>query len=133
MKLNLMSRIVLAAVLSVSLITTGCSAQWVSVALADLLVLTQMALNIAALAATLQSGRQLTPAETLAIQNISAEASKDLTLLQSLYNTYKGSPNTDTLQKNRKSDRGHKSKSARTLAGCTHQRSSAFIPYLGRC
>jgi hypothetical protein len=99
MKLSLMSRIVLAAVLSVSLITTGCSAQWVSVALADLPVLTQMALNIAALAATLQSGRQLTPTETLAIQNISAEASKDLTLLQSLYNTYKASPSTDTLQK----------------------------------
>jgi hypothetical protein len=99
MKLNLMSRIVLAAALSVSLITTGCSAQWVSVALADLPVLTEMALNIAALAATLQSGRQLTPAETLAIQNISAEASKDLTLLQSLYNTYKASPSADTLQK----------------------------------
>ena len=63
MKLNLMSRIVLAVVLCVSLITTGCSAQWVSVALADLPVLTQMALNIAALAATLQSGRRLTPAE----------------------------------------------------------------------
>ena len=68
-------------------------------ALADLPVLTQMALNIAALVSTLQSGKQLTPAEALAIQNISAEASKDLTLLQALYNTYKANPSPDTLQK----------------------------------
>ena len=86
MNRNSMSRILLAVVLSVSLIATGCSAQWVSVALADLPVLTQMALNLAALVATLQSGKQLSPAEALAIQNISAEASKDLPLLQSLYN-----------------------------------------------
>ncbi len=99
MKANSMSRILLAVVLSISLITTGCSAQWISVALADLPVLTQMALNIAALVATLQAGKQLTPAEALAIQNISAEASKDLTLLQSLYNSYKTSPSSDTLQK----------------------------------
>jgi hypothetical protein len=54
--------------------------QWVSVALADLPVLTQMAWNVAALVATLQSGRQLNPAEALAVQNISSEASKDPTL-----------------------------------------------------
>jgi hypothetical protein len=99
MKLNSMTRIALAFVLSISLIATGCSAQWVSVALADLPVLTQMALNIAALVATLQSGKQLTPAEALAIQNISAEASKDLTLLQALYNAYKANPSADALQK----------------------------------
>ena len=99
MQENSFGRIVLAFVLSLSLIATGCSAQWISVALADLPVLTQMALNIAALVSTLQSGKQLTPAEALAIQNISAEASKDLTLLQALYNTYKANPSPDTLQK----------------------------------
>ena len=99
MKTNSISRILLAVVLSISLVATGCSAQWISVALADLPVLTQMALNIAALVATLQSGKQLTPAEALAIQNISAEASKDLTLLQALYNSYKTNPSADTLQK----------------------------------
>jgi hypothetical protein len=99
MNFNWMSRIVLALVLSLSLVTTGCSAQWISVALADLPVLTQMALNIAALVSTLQSGKQLTPAEALAIQNISAEASKDLTLLQALYNAYKANPSPDTLRK----------------------------------
>jgi hypothetical protein len=99
MNLNSMMRIVLALVLSISLIATGCSAQWISVALADLPVLTQMALNIAALVATLQSGQQLTPSEALAIQNISVEAGKDLTLLQTLYNAYKAHPSADALQK----------------------------------
>jgi hypothetical protein len=99
MKSNSMTKIALIFVLSISLIATGCSAQWISVALADLPVLTQMALNIAALVATLQSGRQLTPAEALAIQNISAEASKDPTLLQALYNDYKAHPSADALQK----------------------------------
>ena len=36
MKSNSMTRIALPFVLSISLIATGCSAQWVSVALADL-------------------------------------------------------------------------------------------------
>ena len=99
MKSNSMARIALAFVLSISLIATGCSAQWISVALADLPVLTQMALNIAALVSTLQSGKQLTASEALAIQNISAEASKDLTLLQGLYNAYKANPSVDALQK----------------------------------
>ncbi len=93
------SQIMLAIVLSISLAATGCSAQWISVALADLPVLTQMALNIAALGPTLETGRQLSPAESVAIQNISAEASKDLTLLQSLYSQYKANPTVDTLQK----------------------------------
>jgi hypothetical protein len=94
-----LTRVVLVFVLSISLIATGCRAQWISVALTDLPVLTQMALNIAALVATLQSGKQLTPSEAQAIQNVSAEASKDLTLLQSLYNAYKANPSTAALEK----------------------------------
>ena len=58
-----------------------------------------MTLNIAALVATLQSGRQLNPAEALAIQNISSEASKDLSLLQAVYNAYRAHPSADALQK----------------------------------
>jgi hypothetical protein len=60
----------------------------------DLPALTQMALNLTALAATLQTGKQLSPAESLAIQNVVGEASKDLTLLQSLYNQYKAASAT---------------------------------------
>jgi hypothetical protein len=70
-----------------------------SVALADLPALTQMALNIATLVTTLQSGQQINPAEIAAVQNISAEASRDLALLQSLYNEYKTNPSASTLQK----------------------------------
>jgi hypothetical protein len=95
---NSKTKIALAIVLSLSLLATGCSAQWITVALADLPVLTQMALNIAAMVTTLQSGKQLSPAESSAVQNISAEASKDLTLLQTFYNDYKANPSTGTRQ-----------------------------------
>jgi len=99
MQLRFAGKSILVIVLAVALAATGCTAQWISVALADLPVLTQMALNIAALVATLESGKQLSAAESAAIQNISAEAGKDLTLLQTLYNQYKASPDKDTLQK----------------------------------
>src|SRR4029077_18207891 len=49
--------------------------------------------------ATLQSGKQASAAELAAAQNISAEASKDLTLLQTFYNDYKARPSADTIQK----------------------------------
>ncbi|MBV9572526.1 MAG: hypothetical protein JOY93_00620, partial [Acidobacteriales bacterium] len=91
--------IMLALALSLTLAATGCASQWLSVALADLPVLTQMAINIAGIVTTLQSGKQLDPAEAAAIQNLSAEASKDLNLLQTLYSEYKASPNLTTLQK----------------------------------
>lgn len=91
--------IILVFVLAVSLAATGCTAQWLSVALADLPVLTQMALNIAVLVTTLESGKQLSAGESAAIQNISAAAGKDLTLLQTLYNQYKTNPDSGTLQK----------------------------------
>jgi len=61
MNRNSMGRIILAVVLSISLIATGCSAQWISVALADLPVLTQMALNIAALVSTLEPASSSAP------------------------------------------------------------------------
>jgi hypothetical protein len=97
--LNPKIRFALVIALSIALATTGCSAQWLNVALADLPALTQMALNIATLVTTLQSGKQIDPAEITAVQNISAEASQDLSLLQSLYNDYKANPNASTLQK----------------------------------
>jgi len=93
------SKPVLAIVLSISLLATGCSAQWISVALADLPVLIQMALNIGTIISTLQSGKQINPTEAAAIQNISAQASKDLNLLATLYNDYKANPSASALQK----------------------------------
>jgi hypothetical protein len=99
MKPNSRPKIVLAVLLSVALLATGCSADWISVALEDLPVLTQMALNIGTLVTTLQSGQQLSSAEAAAIQNISAQASHDLNLLQSLYKEYKQTPSATTMQK----------------------------------
>ncbi len=89
----------LAAIMGLVLATTACSSQWISVALADLPVLTQMALNIGTLVTTMDSGKPITAAETAGIQAISNEASKDLNLLQSLYNDYKANPNATKLQK----------------------------------
>jgi hypothetical protein len=99
MKCNSRLKAVLAVLLAISLLATGCTAQWMSVALADLPVLLQMALNIGSLVTTLQSGQQLSPSETQAIQNISAEGSKDLNLLQTLYNQYQANPSASALQK----------------------------------
>src|SRR5439155_315318 len=58
---NSMMKAVLAVVLCVSLATTGCTADWIKVALADLPLLTQMALNIASLVAALETGKQVSP------------------------------------------------------------------------
>ncbi len=91
LKLN-STKAILAAVLCIVLATTGCTAQWISVALADLPVLTQMALNITTLITTLRSGQQISVGEAAAIQNISMQASSDLNLLQSLYDQYKAAP-----------------------------------------
>jgi hypothetical protein len=99
MKCNSRTKAALAAVLAIALLTTGCTAQWISVALADLPVLLQMALNIGSLVTTLQTGQQLSPSEAQAIQNISGEASKDLNLLQTLYNQYQANPTAGALQK----------------------------------
>ena len=99
MKCNSRPKAALAVLLAISLLATGCSAQWISVALADLPVLLQMALNIGSLVTTLQSGQQLSPSEAQAIQDISAEGSKDLNLLQTLYNQYQANPSASALQK----------------------------------
>jgi hypothetical protein len=96
---NSRSKTVLVMLLSLSLLATGCSAQWIKAALADLPVLLQMALNIGTLVTTLQTGQQLSTSEAAEIQNISNEASRDLNLLQTLYNEYEASPSPSTIQK----------------------------------
>src|SRR5436190_12258898 len=99
--MNIRSKLksLLALVLALLSATTGCSPQWINVAVQDLPVLTQMALNIATLVSTLASGKQASVADVAVIQNISAQASRDLNLLQTLYNEYKANPSSATLQK----------------------------------
>jgi hypothetical protein len=88
-----------ALVLAIALASAGCSTQWINIALQDLPVLTQMALNLANLVSVLASGKQASAAETAVIQNISVQASRDLNLLQSLCADYKSSRSSATLQK----------------------------------
>ena len=99
--MNIRSKLksLLALVLAPLTATIGCTPQWINVAVQDLPVLTQMALNIATLVSTLASGKQASAADMAVIQNISAQASRDLNLLQSLYSEYKANPNNNTLQK----------------------------------
>lgn len=99
--MNLRSKLksLLALVLALLTATVGCTPQWISVAVKDLPVLTQMALNIATLVSTLAAGKQASTADVAAIQNISSQASRDLNLLQTLYNEYNANPNSTTLQK----------------------------------
>ena len=93
------SKSLLAFVLALAIAATACSAQWINVALQDLPVLTQMALDIATLVSSMASGKQANPADLAVIQNISTQASRDLNLLQSLYAEYKANPSATTLQK----------------------------------
>jgi hypothetical protein len=99
--MNIRSRLksLLALVLALLTATTGCSPQWINVAVQDLPVLTQMALNIATLVSTLAAGKQASVADIAVIQNISSQASRDLNLLQTLYIEYKANPSSATLQK----------------------------------
>ena len=99
MKLNSKSKPFLALVLAIAIAATGCTAEWINVALQDLPVLTQMALNIATLVSALATGQQASTADVAVVQNISAQASRDLNLLQTLYNDYKAAPNASKLQK----------------------------------
>ncbi|MCU1271427.1 MAG: hypothetical protein JWN74_2721 [Acidobacteriaceae bacterium] len=56
--MNSKSKTFLALVLAIAVAATGCSAQWINIALQDLPVLTQMALNIATLVSAVASGQQ---------------------------------------------------------------------------
>ena len=73
-----------------------------------------------------ETGKQLSPAEALAIQNISAEASKDLTLMQSLYSQYKANPERGHAAEDRSLIQEHESKPACAVAGSSHQRPGAL-------
>lgn len=86
----------LALVLCFVMATTGCTSAWIKVALADLPVLVQMALNIATLVSTATGNP---PSDIATIQAISTQANTDLSLLQTLYDAYQASPNATNLQK----------------------------------
>lgn len=71
-------------VLSAAMIIAGCSASWISTALADLPVITQVALNIASLLGANN------PNAATQVQAIAKQVGSDLTLVQSLISDYQG-------------------------------------------
>jgi hypothetical protein len=75
-------------ILSVALILAGCSTSWISAALADLPVITQVALNIASIVSMAQGNGQTSPAVTSQVQAIANQVKSDLTLVQSLITSY---------------------------------------------
>jgi len=81
----------LSIVLAATLVIAGCSTSWINIALADLPVITQVALNIASIVA--QSGVADSQTATQ-IQSVSNEVKADLTLVQSLIESYQSSPAT---------------------------------------
>jgi len=99
--MNLRSKLkfLLALVLALLTATIGCTPQWINVAVQDLPVLTQTALNIATLMSTLASGKQASTADVAAIQNISAQASRDLNLRKRFTTNTRPIRHNTTLQK----------------------------------
>ena len=79
----------LCAILSLSLVLAGCSTSWISTVLADLPVITQVALNIASIVAAAQGKGQTSPTVTSEVQSIANQVQSDLTLIQSLIANYK--------------------------------------------
>ncbi|MGA8169192.1 MAG: hypothetical protein WB813_18060, partial [Candidatus Acidiferrales bacterium] len=78
----------LCTILSIALVLAGCSVSWISTALADLPVITQVALNITSIVAAAQGKGQASPAATDEIQGIANQVKSDLTLIQSLITSY---------------------------------------------
>jgi hypothetical protein len=91
-------------------------------------VLIEMALNIRTIVTTLQSGQQISTAEAAAIQNISAQASKDLNPLATLYNEYKTNSSASTPAEDPGRYRRHRPEPAGPLAGGAHRRSGSLGP-----
>lgn len=81
-------------ILSFTLIVAGCSTSWISTALADLPVITQVALNIASIVAAAQGKGQASPTVTNQVQTIAGQVKSDLTLVQSLITTYQSATST---------------------------------------
>lgn len=75
-------------ILSLALILAGCSTSWIQTALADLPVITQVALNIASIIAAAQGKSQADATVTNQVQSIANQVKSDLTLVQSLIASY---------------------------------------------
>ncbi|HEU5411775.1 MAG TPA: hypothetical protein VFU57_12200 [Candidatus Acidoferrales bacterium] len=78
----------LSITLAAALFIAGCSTSWIKIALADLPIITQVALNIASIVAAAQSKGQAGAAANTQIQFVANQVQSDLTLVENLINTY---------------------------------------------
>lgn len=97
--MNKLSKALIAITCSATLIVAGCSTSWISIALADLPVISQVAVDIAEIVAAAQGSGQVSPVVTNEVEAISAQVKNDLTLIQSLVKDYQAQPSATTVQK----------------------------------
>jgi len=90
--MNRIAKASLSITLAAALFVAGCSTSWIKVALADLPVITQVALNIAGIVAAAQGKGQATAAANTQIQFVANQVQSDLTLVENLVNTYQSAP-----------------------------------------
>ena len=86
-------RVLLAAVLSLTMILAGCSTDWIGSAEEIVSVLIPAAANLVTLVATLQ-GKTVSAADLATIQNAGSQAGTDLQLIQSLVAAYQNADAT---------------------------------------
>lgn len=98
MKVKQKTKALLAATLAFCLCLTACTDKWIQVALADLPIITQMAINIGSLASVVRNGPDADPNASVAITRLSDEAKAKLQLLQKLINEYQANPSEGVLQ-----------------------------------
>jgi hypothetical protein len=90
--MNRIAKASLSITLAAALFFAGCSTSWIKVVLADLPVITQVALNIASIVAAAQGKGQATAAANTQIQFVANQVQSDLTLVENLINTYQSAP-----------------------------------------
>lgn len=90
--MNRFAKASLSITLAAALFVAGCSTSWIKVALADLPVITQVALNIASIVAAAQGKGQASTAANTQIQFVANQVQSDLTLVENLINTYQSAP-----------------------------------------
>lgn len=86
------SKPTLAIVLALAMLTSACSTSWISVAVADLPVLVQIATSILGIVSAAQGKGAVDPALAAKVASVGAEVQTDLQKLQSLVDAYKVAP-----------------------------------------
>lgn len=85
-------KVALVGLLAVAMVVSGCSTSWISVAVADLPVLVQIATSVLGIVAAAQGKGAVDPAMAAQVQSVGAEVQKDLQQLQALVDSYKAAP-----------------------------------------